>query len=493
MANLLQPDTTGKWYNIYAKKWAKIETILEGDDGIKEAGKAYLPQLTGQTAKEYASYKDRGVFFNAFSRTAQGLTGAIVRKDPVIKTDKKVEDLLPRIGANNESIQEANRLIVQSVIQFGYYGVLVGMDAAESVNAKPYFAFYCPSTILNFKTVQEGDELKLVKICLLESKMMDDPTNKYNQIETEQVRDMEIVGGKLIVKIFVKKPGSGKNKDEVWLQEGADIEPKIVGKPLDFIPFVFFGSVTNTPKPDEPPLMDLANLNIKHWQLTVDYYHGLHYCAIPTAWAAGFGEKADLYLGGTKAWVSDNPQANCGYLEFTGAGLGEIANALSKLESQMAILGARLLEEQKKAAEAADTVRMRYSGDTATLSSIVNCVEQGLTKAIDFAGRWLNMVTKTEVSLNREFVSERLSAQDITALLSAWQAGGISIDTFLYQLQTGEILSPDTSIDDEKGRLDAELAKYSPTGMDKFGGNPLEATNNAKKAGTGAGNILPIR
>lgn len=468
MSTRLQPDTQGADYKKFFPKWSKIETVLEGDDGIKAAGKIYLPQLNGQTAKEYAAYKERGVFFNAYSRTVQGLTGAIVRKDPVINTDKRVGDLLPRVGVNNESIQEASRNIVQNIIQFGYYGILVDMAEEGAANAKPYFAFYPPQTILNYKTIQTGDEQKLVKLCLLEKRETSSPDNPYETLVVDQIRDMEIVEGVLTVKIFVKSDGGKRGKDEIWLQDGDDIVPKIVGKPLDYIPFVFFGSVSNTPKPDEPPLMDLANLNIKHWQLTVDYYHGLHFCAIPTAWAAGFGEKSELYIGGTKAWVSDNPGASCGYLEFSGQGLGAIEKAIKNLESQMAILGARLLEEQKRAAEAAETVRMRYSGDTATLSSVVNCVEQGLIKAIDYLGRWINVEAKAEVTLNREFVSQRLQAQEISALLQAWQANALSLDTFLYQLQTGEILSPDTTIDDEKTRLQDEADKKTPTGENAF-------------------------
>jgi len=52
--------------------------------------------------------------------------------------------------------------------------------------------------------------------------------------------------------------------------------------------------------------------------------------------------------------------------------------------------------------------------------------------------------------LNRDFVSGKMSAQDITALLQALQAGKISIDTFLYNLQRGEILPEMRTIEDEK-------------------------------------------
>jgi len=268
--------------------------------------------------------------------------------------------------------------------------------------------------------------------------------NPFEDITFLKIRVLSIEDERVVVRLYKK------NAKEEWVQDGDDIFPNIRGKALSEIPFVFLGSLSNTPIPDPPPLMDLANLNIKHWQLTVDYYHGLHYCAIPTPWAAGFGKSTELYIGANKAWVSDDSNAKCGYLEFTGSGLSAMLGAVSKLENQMAIVGARMLEEQKKAAEAAETVKMRYSGDSATLSNVVDCIEQGIIKAINLLGMWLGIETKTEVVLNRDFVAQRLSAQDITALLGVWQSGALSLDAFLYNLQVGEILPPNRTISDEK-------------------------------------------
>jgi hypothetical protein len=169
-----------------------------------------------------------------------------------------------------------------------------------------------------------------------------------------------------------------------------------------------------------------------------------------------------------KAWVSEDPQARCGFLEFTGTGLGAIVTALTKLETQMAVMGARMLEEQKKAAEAAETVAMRYSGDTATISDIVTSVEQGIIKIIDLLGVWLKIDAKTEVRMNRDFVSQKLSSQDITALLQAYNGGGISLETFLYNLSVGEVLPADRTIEMEKELISEGLAGVTEEGIEEY-------------------------
>jgi hypothetical protein len=457
----LLPATKGIYYNSFLGEWAKIEAVYGGDSAIKNAATLYLPQLTGQSKTEYDAYLTRGCFFNAFARTTQGLSGAITRKEPVIETIPRVEEVLSSVSLANESVQEVIKITVDNVLQFGYFGILVDMPVLPEgavVNKDPYFAMYPASTILNFRTRQEGSETKLELLCLAEVAHVQDSENRFNLIAQERVRVLEIIDNALIVKLYKKEQST--TNTETWSQEGDDIIPKIKGKPIDFIPFVFFGAISNNPIPTSPPLIDLADLNIKHWQVSTDYYHGLHYCALPTPWAAGFAVGTNLYIGAMKAWVSENPEARCGYLEFSGEGLGAIEKALSRLEAQMAIMGARMLEEQKKAAEAADTVRMRYSGDTATLSSIVTSVEQGMIKAIDLLGLWMGIDTmETEVHLNRDFVAQKLEATDITALLQSWQAGAISLDTFLYNLQVGEVLSADTTIEDEKAKVEEEKNK----------------------------------
>jgi len=117
----------------------------------------------------------------------------------------------------------------------------------------------------------------------------------------------------------------------------------------------------------------------------------------------------------------------------------------------MAVVGARLLEEQRPGVESSETVRLRSSGDSATLSDIAGNVGAGLTDVLQNIGFWQGVSSeKCSVAVNKDFVSTRLSPQDITALLQAVQAGKISEETFLWNLLQGEVLPPKTSIEDEQ-------------------------------------------
>jgi len=56
------------------------------------------------------------------------------------------------------------------------------------------------------------------------------------------------------------------------------------------------------------------------------------------------------------------------------------------------------------------------------------------------------------VKLNKDFETAHLNGQELSALVSAWQAGAISRDALLHNLRQGEILPPGRS-DQQEGEL----------------------------------------
>jgi hypothetical protein len=319
---------------------------------------------------------------------------------------------------------------------------------------------------MNWEYVEDDDgNVKFQFLVLREYLYERDPEDQFVQLEIEQLRLLELdEEGNVTIQIWRK----GEVKENFWIKYGELKYLEIRGVKEKEIPFQFFGCIANTPVPTKPPLIDLMNTNIQHWKLNVDYNHGLHFCALPTPWAAGFNVKEgeSLYVGVTKAWHSDEPTAKCGYLEFTGRGLEAIEKAMGNVEKRMAVLGARLLEEPKKSVEAAETIKVKAMGDTATLSTIVGCTESGLLNLIEKVQKWLAATGKVSVDINKDFVSTKLSPQELDSLVKALQGGHISQDTFLHNLKIGEIIPEDVSIEDEKNKIEVELNNKDFTGAE---------------------------
>ena len=486
-------DTKHKDFEKYQETYQKIRDCKAGESAVKIAGEAYLPKLTGQKPAAYERYIARGSFYNAMGRTVNALTGLVMRKEPMFEVPKEIEDDLENITSNNLSIIELTRECIEAALSYARQGLLVD---ADNTGKKVFIAVYDAMSIINWRMQVIDGEEKLTMLVLQETCSKIDDKDKFVTKDIPQVRVLQLEGedqegvipGKLIVKVYQKKEQSSN-----WEQVGEDMMPNIQNKRLDYIPFVFIGAMANEISPEKPPLADLATLNIGHWRMEVDYKHGLHLCAIPTPWAAGFPKNAELYIGPEKAWVTEEIGATCGYLEFTGQGLSAIKEALERAEQHMATMGSRVLEQQKKSQEAFATVKSRQGSDSATLENIAGTVEKGLEKALTLYSLWKGRGdVEIEVTLNRDFVDVELNPQQLTAMLAAVQAGKMSTDSFLWNLKRGELISPDKSIEDELSEIeleremngfDEEEEEDNLTPEEKAAADKKKADDEAKKKG----------
>src|SRR5689334_4843922 len=61
--------------------WKRCRDVLGGSDAVKQGGRAYLPQLSAQRQRDYASYLCRALFYNGTARTRAALVGSVFSKD----------------------------------------------------------------------------------------------------------------------------------------------------------------------------------------------------------------------------------------------------------------------------------------------------------------------------------------------------------------------------------------------------------------------------
>ena len=461
----------------YKDDYIDLKDFFAGERQIKGKEERYTPRLEGHDKREdlYIQYVNFGILYNALSRTRQGLKGAILRKPIDIQFPESQKGVLDSIMPDGSSFKDLTRLICDDVLGYGRCGALVDINPEE----EPYVAFYNSLSILgwpsffNFSLSPDKDINQ--EIILREFVEVLDPEDVNETKIIEQRRKLEIdAAGYYAVSVYRKVD---QNSDD-WFPHEEPRYPTYKGMKLDYIPFVFIGSSSNVPTPSRPPLLDLLNLLKGHWRLTVAYQYGLHFAGLPTPCFSGFDfeEGAKMPLGPGAAYHAAEPGATSWFLQTGGEGLASMESGLDRLEKQMAIVGARLLEEQRPGIEAAETVRLRSSGDSATLSDIAGNIEGGLTKVLKYIGFWLGIAEKEcVVGVNKDFVGTRLSPQDITALLQSVQSGKISEETFLWNLEQGEILPPEKSIEDEREAIaeDRLVAQRNSPGLKEVGGKFL--------------------
>ena len=510
-------------YDKWEQKWKRCRDFFEGSDKVKQAGESYLPKLTLQSDDEYQAYKERTPYANYTARTHEGLTGMIFRKDPnlVLPENQPGELGVAMDGLETDCDMQGSDLtayareVASDVLLVGRGGTLVDFSKEEN---RAYLAYYSAESILNCRVERIKGRMMLTLVVLSEitskaddavlstGARSDKDADPYSEVETEQIRVLRLVPTTNTdkaeyfyrIEIWEKQTetsGKGKAQETKTYWEMTDlIEPQRKGAFLTRIPFIFHNPETEEPTVDKPPMLDLVDLNGSHYRVSADFYHGLHFTALPTAWVAGFPKDSNLRIGSSEAWVSENPEARAGYLEFEGKGLSEYSDELERLERRMAILGARMLEAQKREAETEETLRIRQGGEMSVLQHIGGVVSEQLTLAARWVGWWSSTKGDPEewtddeilVTLNKDFFDTRIPTQDAVNLTSVWIQGAISRDTLHYNLSQGEILPPGRTLEEEQELIDAEPpTNGTSTGLPEDEEGDEDAEEDESAAGTG--------
>ena len=483
-------------YKAAAPLWRKVRDCIEGEDKIKHERERYLPMLTSQresgdiyALESYNNYLLRASFYGAASRTQAGLVGAVMRRPPTIEgvPDAQMQQLEDNAGPNYEGLQALVMQQLSEAVSVGRYGLLV--ERGEDATLPPYLCMFkaedivfwhCKDiggrkvpTVVTIRQTYEvpkqgdliGNETELrEQFLILRLGFVSDHEYAQRAMGGEALASApasEMVYWQEYWRASAKK-GSGVRSGQLELCE-VKVPTKNGGRYWSEIPMDIVNAVGGVSVDIETaPMLGLCNVMLSHYRGSADLEWGRHMTAIPQPWVSGFQleEGAKLMVGCGYAWASPEPGANAQYLEFSGAGLGHIREGLKDKEQQMAVLGARMLEEQPATAEAMGTVRLRQAGERSVLSTIAENVSEATTRAIQ---RWMawqfpaydDTATAQQIrySLVADFDASRMDPGELATLTQSLQAGTISWETYAFNLRRGEMLPPGVSDDDERERI----------------------------------------
>lgn len=465
ITTILHPE-----YIAAATAWRKCRDCSEGEEAVQFAGVRYLPKLGDQTDPDYEAYKLRARFFNAFAKTISGHTGLILRTPINLITPDSFDEVKDNIDRSGSTIADYIKLVIEQVLTVGRHGTLIdysrveeGATKEDAAGARPYWVSYKAENILDW---QYTDGI-LTYVVLRE--FLDKKDNFYKETQKlVRYRVLKLEGGVYTQQVYVE--GEEDTDQEV----GEVITPHINGKTFDHIPFTIH-QPDHDNEVNKPPLLDLANTNISHYRVSADYYHGLHFVALPTPYVIGIDPDdgdAPTSIGPQKLWLIANDSAKVGLLEFSGAGLSAIKDALDDLKDDMALLGARMLltEGAEKTATAA---KLKSISETSDLAALVVVLNAQLNHMLETTILWAGVAGEGSVTVSTNFIPPDLDAQMLLALVKGWQDGAYPYETLVTNLQAGEIIDPNMDADELEGQVGtegdermakeaAELAKLAP-------------------------------
>lgn len=471
-------------YDKLTEKWKRCRDVMCGQDAVHGAGEVYLPRLKEQAPEDYLAYVMRAGFYNASWRTVAGLTGMLFRKPPKQKLAASIIPLLKNVDMQGNAIDQFAQDVACDVLEVGRIGLLVDHPPAltlpdgsaptkadvEAKGLRPTIQQYATETIINWKFRNVNNATVLSMVVLTEQFSEADPKNEFGEVNETRYRVLDLDAANLY-RVRVFRINEKTDADE---QIGVDVYPMMNGAVMTFIPFVFIGPDGTDATLEEPPLIDLIDINLAHYRVTADYEHGCHYTGLPTPWVSGYtppvaaqGQKPEkLYIGSQSAWIFPDPNAKAGYLEFTGKGLDTLRANLDAKKQEMATLGARMLADTSiRQVETFGATAIKHVAENSILAAIAIAVSKGMTTALQWFQNWTGNTAEVLYDINRDFMPVQMDAPTLTALMAAWQGGALSEPELFDLFKRGDLIEADKTMEQHQGEIDAAPPPAPPSNV----------------------------
>jgi hypothetical protein len=417
--------------------WSVMAAVTKGTNYIRDLSETYLPQEPREDDDAYQTRVDRSVLSPYTSRLIETAAGAILRKPIHIEGDPYWLELAKNIDGIGSNINEYARRALVSSLTYGHSAILVDYPAAanamnlaeeRAMGRRPYFVHIDAPQIWGWRKEPGTNRLLQVRI-------HDYDVRPLNEFGEEQVEEMRVI-----------YPGRydlytlGRSTETVSLDETG-------GYSLDEIPLVPIYSNRRDVLISQPPLLDIANLNITHYQRQADLIHALHIAAMPTLVLEGWDDTTGSATMGVNYAIAMQPGNKAYYVQADATSFDAQMQELQSLEGQMSTLGVTKLFGQKFVAESAEAKRIDQAQSNSVLSIISQELESCLNQAFAFAAQYVG-IEPPEIKIDRDFDYYRLIGQDISVLAQLNQMGKISDEMLLEVLRRGEILPDDTNIEE---------------------------------------------
>lgn len=408
---------------LYDSRKEALDTMTAFKGG-KATVKKLLKKWERESDKGYADRQAVSTLFNQTRKTIKTANGMIFRKElSFTDLDNEFMNRINDIDGADTSFNDFAKDVEESSLWDGISYVLVDVPRHEGEIASlaeqrargliPYFTKYNASQVLNRRFI-DG---KLVQITLQES--VTEYEGNFKEKVVKQERVLFIGGGRVY-------------RDDILQYEWTNS--------LGYIPLVPFYSNKTGFFDASPRYLDLAELNLKHYNFQSQLDKTLFIASNPIPVISGSPDNdTTINIGVDKAIAF--PHANEGkfeWVEFAGTSVDKLQDEIKNIEERMLSIGISILTSKTQTAtESAIT----SAGETSDLSSMASSLEKSLNMAYSY---WCDLMGKTtigEIKVNRDFTGVQLSPQEAKMYLDMYTAGTITLNQFWDEMEKREYLS----------------------------------------------------
>jgi hypothetical protein len=499
-----------------------MDALLGGTETMRNAGKEYLTQHTGEVESRYRERLANATLWNQLEITLGGWVGRPFRdplklNDDVPKEIADISDDIDRMGTNIDTFARhwfergiakafCHVLIEAPTVKPNEDGSPLTKAQADAQNLRPYWCLIEPDDIIAARSeVIDGREV-YTHVRIHELILVEDPKDQFSEVLEERIRVYDRYDDGVAVTIYKRDKDKDVDSAEGWFIED---EPIVLGIPE--IPLITFYSNRQGFLLGKSPLQDLAELNKKHWNSQSDQDNILMIARFPILAASGvtsidgsdplsgdpqagkdFNGTKGTVIGPYNVLVSEEVGSKFYYVEHSGKAIKTGQDSLDTLEAKMAAYGSEFLKKSPDRQTA--TARTLDSQESVSpLQSITLSFIDAMQTALALTARWMKLSTNEgkvdetfyggTVQLVTDFGPENASDADVKALLESTKLGMLSGPQLRRELRRRGVLADDFDEEANQKELDEELLRLPAPGKD-LDPQPEPAENKKEKDDT---------
>lgn len=455
-----------------SESWRLVSDLLGGTKAMRNAGTRHLPKWEDEKQIDYDKRLTRSTLFPAFSRTITTLAAK-----PFSRPITYNEDVPPDIKKLAENdIDMMSRDLDQFAadcmavgLAYGLGAILVDFPDREGVpnnraaekaaGLRPYWARIEPHDILGWIVQSVAGKDTLTQFRYFEC--VDEVSSDGYTVNT--IRQIKVLNSGLPKTDIQNAIPSGW---EIWRMGpfGKWYLFKTGTTTIGIVPVVpFYGTFVNFFE-GLPPLLELAYLNVKHWQSQSDQDNLLTFARVPILTVTTDDTNFKLKISGNVA-LRIPLDAKAEYVEPEGTALGAGKTSLDDLKDEMRQSGAELLVFRDAPATATE-INDDASVGRCALQKITQTLQDSLNTALQYTALWMKLENGGTCKLFNEFGGS-LDDIDDQLLCGLPDTGKLSVETLFAELQRRWNIAPGVKWDDEALKIKQEADDKQARAVDQ--------------------------
>lgn len=434
MADISTPTAL---YDAMQPRWVLPTALMEGQAKIKADRERWLPKEPRETSTAYDNRLSRSSLFNVYRRTVRTLAGEpFTRRIIVDNETPDIEYIQRDTDTTGRNLSNFARDCLEDLLVYGLSHIIVdypvnpgnlNLAQEREYGIRPYWTRVSPSNLIGWKIERVGGVDVITELRIKEEKYVDGD-KPYEEVLATFIHRY--------TPEQIEKYVFDENKKEWVIVES---NPNTLG----YVPIVTAYANKLQSFVSNPPLEDLANLNIRHYQKLSDLDNIEHVANVPILFGSGFqeGELNGAEIGPNRILTASDPQSKLSYVEHTGAAIAASQVSLKEIEARMLQMGASILVQRNQNRETAFARSTDKQEALSDLQVMVRNLEDALERAYAFSGDWMGKEVQVEVSIG-ETLAIPNEPNPIDSLLKLKESGDLTSEDLVDELKRRGILAP---------------------------------------------------